>query len=95
MNTPQPQIIVVQATKNPGTAALLGCLFGPIGLLYATGKGAIIMFFVNLVIGAVTFGFGLFLTWPICGLWGYKAAQAYNEKLISSQAPRPQPVAVP
>ena len=86
MSTTPPRVIVVQSTKNPGTAALLGCLFGPIGLLYATTKGALIMFAVNLVVGILTLGFGLFLTWPICGLWGYKAAKAENEKLLAAAA---------
>ena len=80
----QKQVIVVQSTKNPGMAALLGCLFGPLGLLYSTVKGAIIMFFVNLLVGIFTLGFGLFLTWPICGVWGYKAANAYNKKLLTN-----------
>lgn len=78
------KIVIVQSTKNPGTAALLGCLFGPLGLLYATPKGAIIMFFVNILVGAMTLGIGLFFTWPICGLWGYRAAKAANAKLLSS-----------
>lgn len=84
MNNTPPQVIVVHSTKNPGLAALLGCLFGPLGLLYSTTKGALIMFAVNIVVGLVTLGFGLFLTWPICGVWGYKAAKAENEKLLAS-----------
>jgi len=80
---PQRQIIVVQSTKNPGTAALLGCLFGPLGLLYSTTKGALIMVAVNIVVGICTLGFGLFFTWPLCGLWGYRAAKAENEKLLA------------
>ena len=84
-DNPQPRVIVVQATKNPGTAALLGCLFGPIGLLYSTMTGAIVMFIVNLCVGLVTFGFGLILTWPICGIWGYKAAQASNKKMLAGE----------
>ena len=64
-----------------GLAALLGCLLGPIGLLYSTGTGAIVMFVVNLV-GLITI-FGLFLTWPICGLWGYLAAKTHNKKLLA------------
>ena len=81
-NTP-PQVIVVQATKNPGMAALLGCLFGPIGLLYSTTKGALIMFVVSFVVALVTAGFGLLFVWPICGVWGYKAAKAENEKFLA------------
>jgi len=79
-----PQVIIVQSVKNPGTAALLGCVAGPLGLLYSTTKGAIVMFIVNFIVGICTLGFGLLLTWPICGIWGYKAAKAHNEKLLAS-----------
>ena len=83
---PQKQIVIVQTVKSPGTAALLGCLFGPLGLLYVTPKGAIIMFVVNVLTGIFTLGFGLFLTWPICGIWGYKAAKSHNTKLLGGAA---------
>lgn len=73
------QVVVVRAEKNPGTAALLGCLFGPIGLLYSTVKGAIVMFIVNALVGVLTVGLGLLFTWPVCGIWGYMAAKRYNE----------------
>ena len=82
-DTNQPKIVIVQTTKSPGTAALLGFFFGPIGLLYSTVMGAVIMFIVNVCVGAVTFGFGLFLTWPVCCIWGYMAAKAYNKKIIA------------
>lgn len=63
----------------------LGVAFGPLGLLYSTVVGAIIMFLVNVLVGLVTLGFGLFLTWPICGLWAYFAAKSHNEKLLAGQ----------
>lgn len=82
--------LAMAAAKSPLLAALLGFFFGPIGLIYATIKGAIIMFLVNIAVGIVTFGFGLFLTWPICALWGYIAAQKHNERiaLLASSAVR-------
>lgn len=43
------------------------------------------MFIVNLCVALVTFGFGLILTWPICGIWGYKAAQASNKKMLAGE----------
>ena len=64
----EPQRIVVVPTKSLGLAIFLGVAFGPLGLLYSTVTGAIIMFFVNVLVGLLTLGFGLFLTWPICGL---------------------------
>ena len=73
--------LAMAAAKSPLMATLLGLFFGPIGLIYVTIKGAIIMFLVNIVVGSLTLGFGLFLTWPICALWGYIAAQKHNERI--------------
>ena len=83
-NSPQkPQMIIVKSTKNVGLAAVLGFFFGPLGMCYATLKGALIMFLVNIVIGIFTLGFGVFLTWPICAIWAYMAAKKYNEQLYA------------
>lgn len=81
----QPQRMVVVPTKSVGLATLLGVFLGPVGLLYSTILGAIVMFFVNILVGLVTLGFGLFLTWPICGVWAYVATNSYNAKLLANQ----------
>jgi hypothetical protein len=81
----QPQRIVVVPAKSVGLAIFLGVFFGPIGLLYSSVTGAIVMFIVNIVALVATLGFGLFLTWPICGVWAAVAAKSYNEKLLAGQ----------
>lgn len=81
----QPQRIVVVPTKSVGLAIFLGVFFGPIGLLYSTVTGAIVMFVVNILVGLVTLGFGLFITWPICGVWAAVATKNHNEKLLAGQ----------
>lgn len=63
---PQHTPSVVMTTKSPGIAILLTVLFGPIGMFYSTILGAIVMTILSIIIGLVTFGFGLLLTWPIC-----------------------------
>ena len=50
-NTGQAQTIIVKSTKNVALATGLAFFFGPIGMCYATIKGAIIMFLVNFVVG--------------------------------------------
>lgn len=80
----QPQVIVT-STKSVGVAVLLAVLFGPLGMLYATVPGALIMVAVAIVVGALTFGLGLFLVWPACMIWGGVAAKAHNEKLLSGR----------
>ena len=66
-------------------AVVLGVAFGPLGLLYSTMSGAIIMFIVSIVIGLMTLGFVLFLTWPVCGLWAFVATKSHNAKLLAGQ----------
>jgi hypothetical protein len=74
------QVVVIGPPKSPALAALLGFFFGPLGLLYSTVSGAVIMFLVSLVVGVVTFGFGLFLLWPVSAIVGYQAAQSTNHR---------------
>jgi hypothetical protein len=85
MNEVKPTTVVVTSTKNVGLAIVLSVLFGPLGMLYATVLGGVIMIFVNLIVGFLTFGFGLILTWPIGIIWTVIAANSYNKKLTSGQ----------
>ena len=79
-------------TKSPGLAAFLAILFGPLGMLYATVRGAAIMFGVNLaliVLGFMTVGIGwvlLFASWVAGIVWAYTAADQHNIRIT---APRP------
>lgn len=76
------KVSVVVPTKSPGIAILLPILFGPIGMFYSTIGGAIIILLVSLVVGVLTLGLGLLVTWPICILWAALAASAYNKRLL-------------
>jgi len=49
--------------------------------------GAFVMFVVNILVGIVTMGFGLFLTWPICGVWAALAVMSHNKKLLGASMP--------
>ena len=72
--------VVVGGGKSVGVAFLLTFFFGPIGLLYATVVGGLIMIGVELfllILGLVTFGLAWLLfgfTWVICIVWGCIAA---------------------
>lgn len=102
----QTTVIQVGSEKSVGLAVLLAFLFGPLGMLYATVPGAIVMFFVNVIVAIVTLGLGLFLTLPIGILWAGLAASSKNKRLqaISAQqvmggeatpAPAPAPHSTP
>ena len=78
-----PKALIVQSTKNAGLAAGLALFFGPLGMLYSTIKGAVVMLIVNPIVGLFTVGIGLIITFPIGAFWAYKAAVKYNENLLS------------
>jgi len=76
-------VMVVTPTKSVGIAVLLAIFFGPLGMLYATVLGGIVMLIVSMLVALVTLGFGLFLTWPICVVWAAIATNAYNKRIMS------------
>ena len=85
-NDPQTrQVVVVTSTKNVGIAIILTILFGPLGMFYSTIWGAVIMLIVSLILGVFTVGLSLFVTWPVCVIWGAIAANSYNQSLLESQ----------
>jgi hypothetical protein len=75
-------IVVMAPRKSVGVAFVLTWFFGPLGMLYSTVSGALIMLGVSVVgsifIGAVTFGLGLVVLWPLIWvasiIWGCVAA---------------------
>ncbi len=83
-NDPQTrQVVVVTSTKNVGVAIILTILFGPLGMFYSTIWGAVIMLIVSLILGVFTVGLSLFVTWPVCVIWGAIAANSYNQSLLA------------
>ena len=69
-----------RAPRSVGVAFLLTFFFGPIGLLYASVTGGLVMIVVELMVfllGILTLGLGwalFFVTWVICIIWGCIAA---------------------
>ncbi len=82
----QGNVTVVTSTKSMGIGILLTVLFGPLGMLYATIPGALIMIVVTAVVGFLTLGIGLIVTWPICIIWTAVAVNNYNKKLMAGAA---------
>ena len=79
------QVTVVTSTKNMGVSILLTVIFGPLGMLYSTIPGAIVMIIVSVIVGILTVGLGLIITWPICIIWAAIATSNYNKKLAAGQ----------
>jgi hypothetical protein len=81
----QPQMVVVTPTKSMGISIILTILFGPLGMLYSTVGGGIIMGVISIPLALLTAGFGLILTWPICVIWGAMATSSFNNRLLAGQ----------
>lgn len=80
----QPNNVVVVGTqKSVGTAFLLAFLFGPLGLLYASVVGGIIMFFASIILFFLIPVVGGILAWIGCIIWAVTAAQNSNESAIN------------
>lgn len=76
--------VLAISPKSVGIAILLTVLLGPLGMLYSTVGGAVIMLIISVLLGIFTFGLSLFITWPICIIWSAIAADFYNRRLESS-----------
>jgi hypothetical protein len=84
--TPQQQaqtIMIVAKQKSAGIAFLLAFFFGPLGLLYASVIGGIIMIILSLIIGIFTLGIGLIIGWVISIIWAVVAVNMHNKKLLA------------
>ena len=79
------------AQKSMGVALLLAAAFGPLGLLYASVTGGIVMLVVDLIVAIFTLGFGLIIMWPIPIIW---AAIAINKEREQQAALAHQTTAV-
>lgn len=73
---------VVVASKSMAVAIILAILFGPLGMLYSTVKGGVIMLILFAIVGVLTVGIGLFVLWPICVIWAAVAANAHNNQMV-------------
>jgi TM2 domain-containing membrane protein YozV len=73
-------IIIAQPPKSAWAAFFLTFFFGPLGLLYASIAGGIILTVIALIIVPLTAGIGAFVLWPISMIWGVLAAFASKGK---------------
>ena len=73
--------MVSSGEKSMVASILLSLIFGPLGLLYASVTGGIVMLLVSIVVAIFTLGFGLLITFPICIIWAVVATNTYNENV--------------
>ncbi len=77
---PQKPIVIVQNRKSAGLAFILTFFFGPLGMLYSTVIGGVIMFLIDIVVGIFTLGLGFLITWPIQIIWAIVAVNNHNNR---------------
>ncbi|RPI18843.1 MAG: FHA domain-containing protein [Ignavibacteriae bacterium] len=75
------QVVYQGSPKSVGVAITLAIFFGPLGMLYSTITGGLVMLGVSLLLGILTFGFSFFFTHPVCVVWAALAADAENKKI--------------
>lgn len=89
----QPNIIMVGKQKSSGTAILLAFIFGPLGLLYVSVAGGIVLTLISV------FFFWTFIVPVICWIasiiWAVMGANAANEKATAQAAQMMQQQAPP
>ena len=67
--------------KNLAGALLFTVFLGPIGLLYASTFGGIVMLLITFIVACTKFFIPIFFCWVICCVWGVLAVNRYNKKL--------------
>jgi hypothetical protein len=78
------KVVIAKSSKSMGIAILLTVLLGPLGMLYSTIPGSVVMILISIVAGLFTADFGLLITWPLCVIWAAVAVSIQNKKLTSA-----------
>ena len=67
-------------SKSLLLSALLTFFLGPLGMIYTTIVGFLVMSVATTVVGILTLGHGLAVMWPLCMIWGVWAGHRFNER---------------
>lgn len=78
-------VVITKSPKSMGISIALTLFFGPLGMFYSTILGAIVMIIIDIIVGALTLGLGLLVTWPIQVIWAAIATSMYNKKLMKGE----------
>lgn len=78
----RPQLSSPFPLKSTAGALLFCVILGPVGLLYASFWGACFMIPLGLIVVCSKLGFPILLFWIICCIWGVKAVETYNNKIL-------------
>jgi archaellum component FlaF (FlaF/FlaG flagellin family) len=73
-----------QPYKSVAAALMFSVLLGPIGLLYASFWGGVLMVFLAIIVLSAKFIFLAILLWVICCIWGVGAVESYNKRIYQA-----------
>lgn len=79
-------VTIVGNRKSVGAAFLLAFFFGPLGLLYASVTGGIVMFLLAFPLAFFTMGVGYLFIHIGCIIWAVVAANNQNNSLLQQQS---------
>jgi hypothetical protein len=68
--------------KSVPLGLLLSVFLGPIGLLYASLRGGIIMILIGIVLISALYPFPIMLWWLACAIWSVAAIEKHNKKQL-------------
>ncbi len=74
--------VVLNPLRSPIAALLLAIFLGPIGLIYSSIIGAIILIFLLLVSYGAHSMYALVLIWLLGCFWSVIAANRYNRRMM-------------
>ncbi|WP_052466462.1 hypothetical protein [Mobilicoccus massiliensis] len=75
-----PVYVDAAPRKSLLLSAILTFFLGPLGMIYTTFLGTIVMTGLTLVVAVLTLGHGLPVVWPLCMIWGVWAGHRTNER---------------
>jgi len=67
--------------KNVATALLFAVLLGPVGLLYSSFWGGVIMMIIGMIVVSAQFPFPILIWWMCCSVWAVRAVEKYNHRI--------------
>jgi hypothetical protein len=76
------QPVIVARTKSVALSLVLTFFLGPLGMLYSTIFGALVMIALSIPAFIITLGHAGFIIWPVSMIWGAWATHRYNQRLL-------------
>lgn len=70
--------------KSVGSALLFALFFGPLGLLYSSPWGGVVMVAVAFVVLSSHYSVPIALMWVSCSIWAVMATNRHNRKLMQN-----------